>query len=145
WWQTDESHVFMSAYVLAGLSQAQQAGYPVKPEAISKAQAWVKRAFEDDPKIVADLRAYMAYSLMLSEINDKSMLDSVWNERKELSPYGAAMLGLAMLQAKDPRANDLANSVEKGAIVDEQTAHWELNRDPMLDFATDASPEATAF
>jgi alpha-2-macroglobulin len=35
--------------------------------------------------------------------------------------------------------------VEKGAVVDEQTAHWSLQRDPMLDFATDASPEATAF
>jgi hypothetical protein len=145
WWQTDESHVFMSAYVLAGLSQAQQAGYQVKPEAISKAQAWVKKAFDADQKIVADLRAYMAYSLMLSGMNDKAVLDSVWSERKELSSYGAAMLGLAMLQAKDSRANDLANMVEKGAIVDEQTAHWDLNRDPMLDFATDASPEATAF
>ena len=26
WWQTDDSHAFMSAYVLAGLSQAKQIG-----------------------------------------------------------------------------------------------------------------------
>ena len=145
WWQTDESHVFMSTYVLAGLSQAQQAGYEVKPEAISKAQTWVKKAFDNDPKIIADMRAYMAYSLVLSGMNDKAVLDSVWDERKDLSPYGAAMLGLAMNQVKDPRVNELAAIVEKGAIVDEQTAHWQLNRDPMLDFYTDASPEATAF
>ena len=145
WWQTDESHVFMSTYVLAGLSQAQKAGYEVKPETISKAQAWVKKAFDGDTKIIADLRAYMAYSLVLSGMNDKAVLDSVWDQRKELSPYGAAMLGLAMFQLKDPRANELATTVEKGAIVDEQNAHWELNRDPMLDFYTDASPEATAF
>jgi hypothetical protein len=87
----------------------------------------------------------MAYSLALSGLDDKAVRDSVWEERKDLSPYGAAMLGLAMVQMKDPRAHDLANLVEKGAIVDQQTAHWELNRDPMLDFATDASPEATAF
>jgi uncharacterized protein YfaS (alpha-2-macroglobulin family) len=145
WWQTDESHVFMSTYVLAGLSQAQQAGYEVKPEPISKAQAWVKKAFDDDKKIIPDLRAYMAYSLVLSGITDKAVLDSVWDDRKELSPYGAAMLGLAMNQVKDTRVNELAMMVEKGAIVDEQNAHWELNRDPMLDFYSDASPEATAF
>jgi alpha-2-macroglobulin len=145
WWQTDESHVFMSSYVLAGLSQARDAGYDVKPEAVSKAQGWVKKAFDGDRKIVADMRAYMAYSLVLSGMNDKAVLDSVWEDRKELTPYGAAMIGLAMVQAKDPRVNDLANMVEKGAIVDEQNAHWELNRDPMLDFYTDASPEATAF
>ena len=55
------------------------------------------------------------------------------------------MLGLAMNLANDPRAAELAAMVEKGAIVDEQTAHWNLTRDPMLDFDTDASPEATAF
>jgi uncharacterized protein YfaS (alpha-2-macroglobulin family) len=145
WWQTDESHVFMSTYVLAGLSQAQQSGYEVRAKAISKAQAWVKKAFDGDPKIVADMRAYMAYSLVLSGMNDKALLDSVWDERKDLSPYGAAMLGLAMNQVKDPRTSELAMMVEKGAIVDELTAHWQLNRDPMLDFYTDASPEATAF
>ncbi len=145
WWQTDDSHVFMSAYVLAGLSQARRSGYDVKPEAIAKGQAWVRQSFDHNPKIVADLRAYMAYSLALSGANDKAILDSVWAQRSDLSPYGAAMLGLAMNLAKDPRTVELATVVEKGAVVDEQTAHWRLDRDPMLDFSTDASPEATAF
>ncbi|HET9696341.1 MAG TPA: alpha-2-macroglobulin family protein, partial [Terriglobales bacterium] len=50
WWQTDDSHVFMSSYVLAGLSQAKQLGYDVKPEAISKGQQWVKATFDRDKK-----------------------------------------------------------------------------------------------
>ena len=48
WWQTDESHVFMSAYVLAGLSQAKQIGYDVDQERLTKAQSWVRRAFDGD-------------------------------------------------------------------------------------------------
>ena len=55
------------------------------------------------------------------------------------------MLGLAMNLANDSRVAELAATVEKGAIVDDQSAYWKLNRDPMLDFETDASPEATAF
>ena len=145
WWQTDDSHVFMSTYVLAGLSQAKQVGYDVDPDRLSRAQSWVRRAFDADPKIIADLRAYMAYSLALSGVTDKAVLDSVWQQRSDLTPYGAAMLGLAMNLASDSRTAELAGVVEKGAIVDEQTAYWNLARDPMLDFNTDASPEATAF
>jgi|HubBroStandDraft_1064217.scaffolds.fasta_scaffold00002_19 uncharacterized protein YfaS (alpha-2-macroglobulin family) len=145
WWQTDDSHVFMSTYVLAGLSQAKQTGYDVDPERLAKAQAWVRHALDADPNIIADLRAYMAYSLALSGVTDHAVLDSVWQQRSDLSPYGAAMLGLAMNLANDSRTAELAATVEKGAIIDEQTAHWKLTRDPMLDFDTDASPEATAF
>jgi len=145
WWQTDDSHVFMSSYVLAGLSQAKRIGYDVDQDRLLKAQAWVRQAFFGDKRIVADLRAYMAYSLALSGMTDKTVLDSVWEQRSDLTPYGAAMLGLAMHLANDPRVRELAASVEKGAIVDDQSAHWSLTRDPMLDFETDASPEATAF
>ena len=145
WWQTDESHVFMSAYVLAGLSQAKQIGYDVDQERLTKAQSWVRRAFDGDKKIVADLRAYLAYSLALSGVTDKPILDSVWDQRSDLTPYGAAMLGLAMNLANDSRVADVATLVEKGAVIDDQSAHWNLTRDPMLDFETDASPEATAF
>jgi alpha-2-macroglobulin len=145
WWQTDESHVFMSAYVLAGLSQAKRIGYDVDQDRLTKAQTWVRRAFDGDKKTIADLRAYMAYSLALSGMTDEEILNSVWDQRSDLTPYGTAMLGLAMNLANDSRATELAAAVEKGAIVDDQSAHWSLTRDPMLDFETDASPEATAF
>jgi hypothetical protein len=47
--------------------------------------------------------------------------------------------------AHDPRTAELAERVEKGAVTDDQVAYWKLERDPMLDFYTDATPEATAF
>jgi uncharacterized protein YfaS (alpha-2-macroglobulin family) len=145
WWQTDDSQVFMSTYVLAGLSQAKQIGYDIDQDRLAKARSWVRHTFDTDPRIVADLRAYMAYSLALSGVTDKAMLDSVWKGHSDLSPYGDAMLGLAMNMSNDTRVSELAAVVEKGAIVDEQSAYWKLTRDPMLDFETDASPEATAF
>ncbi|MBV9180811.1 MAG: alpha-2-macroglobulin, partial [Acidobacteria bacterium] len=145
WWQTDESQVFMSAYVLAGLSQAKRIGYDVDQERLTKAQAWVRHAFWTDKQIIADLRAYMTYSLLLSGVTDKAVLDTVWQQRTELTPYGAAMLGLAMNLVNDSRDQELAQQVEHGAEADDQSAHWSLSRDPMLDFETDASPEATAF
>ncbi len=42
WWQTDDSHPFMTAYVLAGLSQAKAAGFDVKQDAIDRGQGWLR-------------------------------------------------------------------------------------------------------
>ncbi len=42
WWQTDDSHPFMTAYVLAGLSQAKAAGFDVKQDAMDKGRDWLR-------------------------------------------------------------------------------------------------------
>src|SRR5207248_1272596 len=59
WWKTDESHPFMTAYVLAGLVQAHAAGTQVRQEAIDKGARWVKKDFAEDAKLAPDLRAYL--------------------------------------------------------------------------------------
>ena len=42
WWKTDESHPFMTAYVVAGLAQAKNAGYDVQPNAIERGGTWLR-------------------------------------------------------------------------------------------------------
>jgi len=143
WWQTDDTHVFMTAYVLAGLSEAKRAGYDVKDEALAKARQWLSAKFKSDPKIIPDLRAYMAYAL--AESGDTSAIAAVWDQRNDLSAYGAALLGLAMLDAKDARAAELAPQIERAAQSNSEEAWWEQKRDPMLDFTADISAEATAY
>ncbi len=98
WWQTDDSHPFMTAYVLAGLSQAKAAGFDVKQDAIDKGRAWLLPQFNKSSKVRTDLRAYMAYALVLSGADSNaSVVDSVWGQRSTLTAYGQAVLGLAML------------------------------------------------
>jgi len=62
-----------------------------------------------------------------------------------MSPYGTAVLGLAMKQAGDPLYDALAAALESSAKTDGAQAWWESRRDYLLDFSTDASVEATAF
>jgi hypothetical protein len=62
-----------------------------------------------------------------------------------LSPYGLALLGLALEQMKDSRAGAVADAVIARVQQDSEQAWWPANRDPMLDFDIDATPEATAF
>ena len=145
WWETDDSHPFMTAYVVAGLAQARDAGVQVRLPEIQKGVVWLQKNFAADPKLAADLRAYMQYALTVAGQPDPAALGQIYNRKSNLSPYGMALLGLALEQAKDNRAGELATALENSAQQDPQQAWWAATRDPMLDFDTDATPEATAY
>ena len=66
WWETDESHPFMTAYVVAGLAQAKAAGVQVDADRIENGARWIGKAFAADPKLAFDLRAYMQYALVVA-------------------------------------------------------------------------------
>jgi uncharacterized protein YfaS (alpha-2-macroglobulin family) len=145
WWETDESQHFMTAYVVAGLAQAKAAGVEVNPEAIRKGSVWLRKAFAADSRLLGDLRSYMAYALVVAGNGSGPELDSVFGRRADLSPYGLALLGLALEQAKDARAAEIASALEGAAQQDQEQAWWPSTRDPLLDFSVDATPEATAY
>jgi uncharacterized protein YfaS (alpha-2-macroglobulin family) len=148
WWQTDDSHPFMTAYVVAGLTQAQAAGYEVRPDAIEKAAAWLTKRLEVDKNLAPDPRAYAVYALTLQSRDRQGavahILDSAWSQRSKMSSYGIALLGLALQSAADPRAVEAATTLESQAVSDDREASWPVHQDAMLDFSGDATPEATA-
>jgi hypothetical protein len=147
WWETDDSHPFMTAYVVAGLVQARDAGTKVTPEAIDNGVKWLKQDLARDSRMAADLRAYMVYALAVAGQATPDFLGQVYDKRSNLSPYGLAVAGLALEQAKDGdgRAKDVAATLERGAQQDQEQAWWTSTRDDMLDFSEDATPEATAW
>jgi uncharacterized protein YfaS (alpha-2-macroglobulin family) len=145
WWETDESHPFMTAYVVAGLAQAKSAGVQVELERIEKGAQWIAQAFAADPKLAFDLRAYMQYALVLAGKPDTNALGQVFEQRTKLSPYGLAIAGLALELVKDARAAEIATALEQLAEQDADQAWWTSLRDQMLDFPEDVTPEATAY
>jgi alpha-2-macroglobulin len=145
WWQSDDSHPFMTAYVVAGLSEARGDGITVKAEAIDKGAAWVKKDLAQETNLAPDLRAYLGYALVRSGQADAGTLDRSYGERATLSPYGMAILGLAFESKKDTRAGELARQLESTVREDGEEASWPAQRDEMLDFSADVTPEATAY
>ena len=145
-WQTDDSAPFMTAYVLAGLSQAKAAGFDVKQDAIDKGRTWLLPEFNRSTKARTDLRAYMAYALVLSGTDSNpQIIDSVWQQRSTLTAYGQAVLGLAMLQANDSRAKDLTTQLAGEAKQDNSQAWWPSDQNYLLDFSGDTTAESTAY
>jgi uncharacterized protein YfaS (alpha-2-macroglobulin family) len=145
WWQTDDSQAFMTAYVLAGLSEAKAAGFDVKQDATDRGAGWLRPQFNQSGKAKTDLRAYMAYALVLSGAHDTAILDSVWNQRSTLTAYGQALLGLAMLAMNDARAGELAKQIAGEAKQDESQAWWPSDTNYLMEFSGDTTPETTAY
>ena len=138
WWPTDDSSVFMTAYVVAGLNQALDLKQPVNISALAKAVKWLRAALSKDATIDPDLRAYAAYAI-------RDDLEPVWNSRTSLSSYGLALLGLTLDGKQDDRASQIATELEKKATSEDDGAYWKLDRDSLMNFYGDTSPEATAF
>ncbi|HEX3685154.1 MAG TPA: MG2 domain-containing protein [Bryobacteraceae bacterium] len=145
WWVTDESHPFMTAYVVAGLSEARADGIVVAPEAISKGVAWLEKDAAKEADLAPDLRAYMAYALASAASPNAGLLDALYRDRAKLSPYGLALLGLAFEPVKDARASAIADELERSVHQDQQEAWWPATRDEMLDFEAFVTPEASAY
>ncbi|MBV9762440.1 MAG: hypothetical protein JO340_17910 [Acidobacteriaceae bacterium] len=145
WWVTDESHPFMTSYVVAGLAEARADGIEVKADAIERGVKWVGKDLSDDKDLTPDLRAYMAYALATAGNPDARPIEDVYRDRGGLSSYGVALLGLAFERAKDGRAREMAGKLEQSAKQSEEEAWWPAERDPMLDFSADVTPEATAY
>jgi uncharacterized protein YfaS (alpha-2-macroglobulin family) len=133
WWKTDESEPFMTAYVVDGLTLAQQAGYAVNENSLSAARDRLKAMLDgNDPSTSGsnqpgmETRAYMIYALSQSGDNSSAYVDDLYRNRGALLPYGRALLALTLKQrGNDERALEVAGEIEASAQANDFEAHWE--------------------
>ena len=145
WWQEDDSQVFMTAYVVSGLQQAVDAGYPEADAGIDAGADYLVKQLAQHPRMLPDLRAYVVYALALHKRNVAAQLDTLYSRRSDLSAQALAYTGLSMRQAGDGRTGDIANLLESKAKVQGELASWTSNRNDLLDVDGDESAAATAF
>jgi hypothetical protein len=145
WWQTDETHPFMTAYVVAGLAQAKQAGYPVDEQRLNHGRESLLKQIKENPRALADIRVYMIYALALSGDVDHTLVEELYASRGKFSAHGQALMALLLLQLKDPRAQDFVKLLESSAHSEGPYVSWKSERQEMLDFTSDNSFETTAY
>ena len=150
WWKDDQSDPFMTAYVVSGLTLAKQNGYQPDESRIANGRVKLEQMLdsgttEAGTAIDLETRAFMVYALEESGDSQSRHLEKIVNERGNLQPYGRALLALTLKQRKDDkRARDVAAEIERTALSDDFSAHWESRRKAMLDFAETNDTEATA-
>lgn len=150
WWKDDQSDPFMTAYVVDGLTLAKNAGYEVNEDRLSRGRQKLKEMVEAGKTeagttIDLETRSFMVYALEESGGADNQQVEKIYGERGNLQPYGRALLALTLKLKKDEkRAKDIATEIERTAVADNYSAHWESRRRAMLDFAEENDTEATA-
>jgi uncharacterized protein YfaS (alpha-2-macroglobulin family) len=158
WWRADARHPFMTAYALDALIEARAAGYTVEAWRVMNGVSALEALYTEYPRAVPDLKAYMLYALVRSRAPKEAgsppaaaafdlgaALDAVWNVRDRLSPYGQALLLLALDLQADRRADDAARQLLAGVQTRGGLSWWPSARDPLLEDESDAAAEATAF
>jgi alpha-2-macroglobulin len=159
WWKTDQNQPFMTAYAVYGLLEAQRAGYKVDGWRLRNGRRALKKLFDEYPRAVPDLKAYLAYVLAVAQTATQSAdegaggpeapstqaVEQVWSRRDALTPYGQALLLLALDALKDRRGEELARTLTGGAQKKGDLVWWSVANDPLLDDFGDTSVEATAF
>jgi hypothetical protein len=145
WWKDDESMVFMTAYVVSGLAQAQAAGYKVQQEKIDDGKKYLHDMLRQHPGMIADLRSYAVYALALAEDRDPKDLDSVWQRREKLATEGLAFAGLTMQIEQDRRVQDALQMLRGRVKAEGDGAYWPAPEDNLMEIEVDSSAEATAY
>jgi alpha-2-macroglobulin len=127
WWKDGNSDHFMTAYVVWGMTLAQQAGIRVKPDVISNAAGYL------DKELVAeetnyDVQAWMLYALASYHADQKpgavsqfqaKAFNNLWTNRDKLNAYTRALLALAAHGfSYNDQAKTLIQNLENGVKVD---------------------------
>lgn len=145
WWKDDPSDPFMTAYVRVGLHHAAHNGYSVEHWKARAADEWIGKRLAGAARLSPDTRAYLLYALALGGKPAREAVETAWKERHQMTSFGWALLGMAFECLQDARAGQAAAALEARAKRSGEEVYWESNRDPMFDFESDNSFEATAF
>ena len=139
WWGTHEtSDPYISAYVLFGLSRAQEISTSVSQEAVDRAVEYLQGA---QTEITADtagaeLDEAVFIQFVLSQIvpPDPAMADSLYGARDRMSPASRALIAsiIRVVNPADSRVRELVSELETSAIRTSSSAHWETQAENIL-------------
>ncbi|MDX6306016.1 MAG: alpha-2-macroglobulin [Blastocatellia bacterium] len=171
WWKEGNSDHFMTAYVVWGMTLAQQAGITVKPDVLSNAAAFLDKELVEE-EASYDVQAWMLYALASYHARQKpgevgpfqaKAFNNLWTNRDRLNAYTRALLALSAHGfGYDAQAKTLIQNLENGVKVDTTpdisivqtgaqssdpsvigTAHW--GEDGLYWRWSDGGVEATSF
>lgn len=132
WWLADDSNLYLTAYVLFGLNEAQRAGFAVEEDVMERAASFLNdnliRPTDIRAPYQGNTQAFVLYVLAEYGEGDLGRTVALYQQRRLLSNYGKAYLAMA-LDILDPdektRVDSLLSDLTSAAIVSATGAHWE--------------------
>ncbi|MGV3622968.1 MAG: alpha-2-macroglobulin family protein [Archangium sp.] len=143
WWQTDNTNLWMTAYVVSSLSLAKSAGLDVRAKVVTRGREYLTKNLGsslDSP----ETHAYAVYALASTGGAPRAALDTVYARRTQLTPRARAQLALALLHQRDARARVAVENLDDVVKAAQSRADAAVG-DANDAWSTSAAIEATAF
>ncbi len=149
WFTRDESNTLITAYVVMGLHEAQEAGYPVERGVLVRGQQYLL----DNPVVRNPSRlggsdwqynreAFVLYALAKSGAPDVARMSNLYEGRARLDLDGQAFLAMALftVDETDTRSATLMANISSAARVSASGTFWSAN--DRLNWSTDTRTTA---
>ncbi len=129
WWENDNSNPFMTAYVIYGLSIANETGYPVNKTSLGRGIGSIKNQLTSSG-LENTTKAYMLYSLAIASKPDHELVRDELSklDKTELNNYAKSLIALTWkIIGDNSRAKEALADLEKNVIKlqGEGAAYWE--------------------
>ena len=148
WWNGQESDPYTSAYVVLGLLEAKDAGYPVSGAALSQGTTYLKTHLPDlrtnESSWQYNRHAFMLYVLARAGQLGAGQTNFIYEQRASLDLYGEAYLAQAihLLDPEDERLTSVMSDLETAAVLSASGAHWEEAQPDYWNWNTDTRTTA---
>lgn len=127
WFAQNESHPYVSAYVLYGLALARRERFEVPAPMFDAAVAFLEGRLDNRADDL-DGRAYQSYALAMAGRVRSADLRDLASRRAGLNPYAKAVLALSLASANEASlARDVVADLERAAIVVGGRCSWAGN------------------
>lgn len=133
WWEADETHPFMTAYVVYGLAKAREAGFAVDENVLRRGVAALqqmvkaratdtRRRYQEAP---LDTRAYLVFALAEAGAAEKESVTELFERRTELSDYAKALVAISLARsARLQEARDVLANLDETAKEGGSFCYW---------------------
>jgi len=128
WWYDDEGNVYMTAYVLFGLTMVQQAGFDVESSVLDRGFGFLNSRLRtvDDPRVLA----YALYVKSVAGRGDLAAAQALLSQQEKLDPFARAALALTLNAEGDPQAAQMLLDYLISEVVETPTtAYWPRQAD----------------
>ena len=132
WWQSDDSRVAVSSYVVFALAKAKQAGFTVDQTVLDRGVRYLTESLKAPKGLEPwqlNQQAFTLYALAEAGQMEPNRAGALYEAREGLSTYGKAYLAQALNliddKAAPARIKTLLADISGQAITSATSTHWE--------------------
>ncbi|PWH17225.1 MAG: hypothetical protein DDG59_08280 [Anaerolineae bacterium] len=148
WWSSEKSDLQTSAYVVLGLIETRNAGYPIDEDVLTKGKQFLRSnlkavVFLNYPYEL-NRQAFVLYVMARAGAADPSRTIALYEKRSSLAIYAQAYLAeaLYLIDPNDSRVKTILADLQNRAIQSATGTHWQERERDGYNWNTDTRTTA---